>query len=112
MKSRVIAFCCVAALLAGPVATLAGSAAEPGIKAGTPEGNRVVAELKRARDLDRMNYRSYSGGDSSDTGIFYYRKSQEADALLQKLRAGKTVSPEAVKKALDNSGAARLGGTL
>lgn len=112
MKSRIIGFCCVVGLLTVPLAALAGSGAQSPIKPGTPEGVRVIAQLKQARDIDRMNSQSFSGGDDSETGMFYYRKSQEIDALLKKLGAGETVPAADVKKALDNSGASRLGGTL
>ncbi len=111
MKSA-ITLCCVAVLIAARSTAFAGSGADHLIKPGTPEAAQVTARLEQARHLDRMNARSYTGGDDSEVGIFYSHKAREVEAVLNKLHAGKTVSAEEVKNALDNSKAVRLGGSL
>ncbi len=103
--------CCLATVLASAVLVFAASNADSTIvRPQTPQAAHVISQLEHARYIDRMNSRSYAGGDDSEAGIFYYRKGQEVDALLNTLREGHAVSVEAVQSALDNSNAVRYGG--
>jgi hypothetical protein len=109
-KSPVMLFCIAATLLAA-LAASAASDVGSSVKAGTPEGARVISRLERARRIDQLDAQGYRGGENREIGIFYYRKSQEIDSILTKLRQGEAVSTEEVQRAFDNSGAARLGGS-
>jgi hypothetical protein len=111
MKLRTVTFCCLAFLLA-PIAAFAVSNGDLMVKPGTPGAARVISRLEQARHVDRMNSRSYTGGQDSAVGIFYSNKSKEIDSILVRLHEGKTVSAEAVGRALDNSGVARYGASL
>lgn len=110
MKLRNVVFCVAALFVA--TAAFAGSGTDSSIKAGTPEAARTISRLQQARHLDQMNSQSYTGGENSEVGMFYARKAHEIDALLTRMRAGKTVSGDDVTHALDNSGAVRLGASM
>jgi hypothetical protein len=107
-KSSMVAFCIVAVLFAA-VPVWAAFNGGSMVKAGTPEAAKVMSGLEQARQTDRMNAQSYMGGDNRDAGLYYYRKSEEADALLKRLRQGETVSLDDVQRALNNHNAVRYG---
>jgi hypothetical protein len=110
-KFLVILVYILAILLAG-LPTYAGSStdsSDSSIRADTPEGAKVISSLERGQRIDQLNAQSYMGGASREVQIFYHQKADEIDDILKKLRQGETVSHDDVKKALDNSGAARFG---
>ena len=76
------------------------------ISRGTPEAALAIAQMRRARHLDRLNAQSYTGADS-EAGSAYCRKADEIDALIGKLRAGESISEEDVQRALNNTNAER-----
>lgn len=111
MQRRILMSCCLAIILASAVPVFAASNADSTIvRPRTPEAAQVISQLEQARLSDRMNSQSYMGGENSEAGLFYYRKGQEVDALLKRLRAGHAVSTETIKSALDDSKAVRYGG--
>jgi hypothetical protein len=112
MKSRLVMFCCAAAMLAAALPAFGSSNTDVVIRAGTPEGARVLSCLEQARYVDVMNAQSNTAGYSSDARIYYYHKAQEIDSLLKRLDEGKSVRLTEVKMALDNSQAWRYGGNL
>lgn len=111
MHKLAVASCYFATLLAAAVPVFAASNGDSAvIRAGTQEAARAISRLEQARDNDRMNSQSYREGADSEAGMFYFRKAQEIDALLNKLRNGQAVSVDAVGRALDNSDVVRYGG--
>jgi hypothetical protein len=110
-KSSTVAFCIVAVFFAALPAWAAFNE-DSMVKAGTPEAAKVISGLEQARQTDRLNAQSYMGGDNRDAGLYYYRKSQETDALLKRLRQGETVSLDDVQRALNNHNATRYGSSF
>ncbi len=109
MNQRIVWCGCLCAFLAGAVPVFAASnAGSTLIRPRTPEAAQAISRLEQARNIDRMNAQSYTGGADSEAGISYYRKGREVDALLSRLREGHAVSVEDVQRALDNSDAARF----
>jgi len=81
------------------------------IMPGTPEAVRAIAELGHAEHLDRMQAQSYTSGDDSEVGVFYYQKAEEAKALSDQLRSKQPISTGDLQRALDTSKAAHyIGG--
>ena len=110
-KSSIVAFCIVAVLFVAMPAWAAFNE-DSMVKAGTPEAAKVLSGLEQARQTDRMNAQSYMGGTNRDAGLYYYRMSREADALLKRLRQGETVSLDDVQRALNNRHAVRYGSSF
>jgi hypothetical protein len=110
MRKSLVMLVCVAAILVATLPAYAGSSSDPSIKADTPEGAKAISRLERGRRIDQLNAQGYMGGDDRDIGMFYYHKAQEIDDILKRLRQGEAVSLDDIQKALDNSGATRLGG--
>jgi hypothetical protein len=112
MNKRVIVPFCLATVFAAALPALAASNSDSTTRAGTPEVARVMSRLEQARKIDLMNSRSYTGGENSDAGVFYYRKAQEIDSLMNRLQEGQAVPASEVRSALDNSHAVRYGGSF
>jgi hypothetical protein len=118
---RLFASCCAIAILAaahpvfadsnpGTVVTGSREAASfATIKPRTPEASRVMAQLKRAQYIDKMNSQVYTSGYSSEAGVYYARKAQAIGSLLERMHANEPVSRAEVEHALDNSEAWRYG---
>ena len=70
---------------------------------------RTLHALESADYADRMNSTSWAA-DNPTLDHFYARKAVSVEALIHRLQDGKSVSSGEVSRALDNSGARRLGG--
>ncbi len=57
-----------------------------------------------------MNARSYRGGEDSEAGTYYYGKAKQAQALLDQLNSGQSITTADFEHALDNSKASRYTG--
>jgi hypothetical protein len=92
---------------------IAASASPNGlIMPGTPQAAQVMAQLKEAEDVDRMNYQSYLGSRENEVSMYYLVKHRHVVELMKNLQSGEPVSPEDVKSALDTSEAWRYGATF
>jgi hypothetical protein len=111
MEKFLVPFCLLAILLTALPARAVFNG-DSLIRAGTPEAAKVISGLEQARQIDRLNAQSYMGGDNRDAGLYYYRKSQETDALLKRLRQGETVPLDDVRRALNNHNAIRYGSSF
>jgi hypothetical protein len=108
MKLRT-AFCAAGLLLTSNINPVF-SADSGFIKPGTPEAAQAISALNHAQQNDRMNARSYSGGENSEAGVFYYKKSKETQALLEQLNHNQPITSSDLKHALDGSNAWRYTG--
>jgi hypothetical protein len=77
------------------------------VKPNTPEAQTALRSLDRASKIDRLNAKSYRGSDTSEAGIYYYRKAKEAERLATQLRSNHPVSNADITRALDTHHAAR-----
>jgi hypothetical protein len=109
MRKSLVMLVCVVAILLARLPAYAGSSSDSSVRAGTPEGAKVISRLERGQRIDQLNAQGYTGGDYRNIGLFYHHKAQEIDDILKKLRQGEAVLLDDVQKALDNSGANRFG---
>jgi hypothetical protein len=82
--------------------TVAGSETGAMIAPNTPEAAKVLAQLRQAEHLDKLNAQGYSSIDI-DRGTFYSFKARQAEEIIKRLKNGQSVLREDVDWALDNS---------
>ena len=73
------------------------------IKPNTPEAAAALAQLEKARHLDRLNAQGYTGKATSEYGQYLYSKVRQCTELINQLQSGYSVSRDDVTWALDNS---------
>jgi hypothetical protein len=109
--SRLVQILAAALLVAMPPIT-AFALDKDLIMPGTPQAAHVIAQLKEAEDVDRMNYQSYLGSRENEVSMYYLAKHRHVVELMKDLQSGEPVSPNDVKSALDTSEAWRYGATF
>jgi hypothetical protein len=110
MRSFLVIPASLAALVFAALPVVAAFNDDTVVRAGTPEAATMISRLQQARQVDRMDARGFMGGVNRDAGLFYYRKSQEVEALLKRLRQGEPVPISDIQRALDNRDVVRYGG--
>jgi hypothetical protein len=112
MKTGCLIIVCTASMVLASLRANAAFNDDHLVRAGTPEATQVMSRLAQARHVDRMNAQGYMGAANRDAGLFYYKKTVEIDELLKQLRRGEAVPMSDVQSALNNSDAARYGGSF
>ena len=85
------------------------ASSEPATTSLTPP-SALIQRLNEVDYCARMNALYSHGSMDSQLSIYFADKVDEVEDVLNKLKKGKTVSTDEIKRALDTSDAKRIGG--